>query len=358
MKPTPPVNPYVKIQTACQSVMAVALLVAGAYWFRDVMMPFALAAFLALNLSTLIDLQTEKLKLPRTLAVWVTLSLGILLVFLLSLIVSGSVSDLANKSGQYLQGFNEMWISMSESLTRIPGWENLREHTGIDQAQVTQRVTASVTSGLGSAISSLTGSVLNLLSQSLVVALFLGFMVAGGHTRKGPAPGVWGEIEVRIKQYVVVQTALSALTGGLISLTLSMLGVDLAIVFGVLAFVLNFIPNLGSLISTALPLPIILFSPGMTTTERVLAVVIPGVIQFVIGNILNPKVMAKSLDLHPVVILFTLMVGSAIWGVVGMFLATPITAMIKIFCEKFDSTRPVSLLLAGKPSALLAQLEI
>jgi AI-2 transport protein TqsA len=318
-------------------------------------MPFALAAFLALNLSSLIDLQTKKLKFPRWLAVGMTFGLGILLVFLLSLLISASLSDLANKSGQYIQGFDIMWDSVSERVGDIPGWEKVQERLGVDHDQLSQRVANSFTSTLGTAIAGLTGNVLSLLSQSLVVILFLGFMISGGEAKNEaePASRVWADVASQIKHYVVAQTFVSAVTGLLIALTLGIIGVDLAMVFGLLAFVLNFIPNIGSLISTALPLPVVLFSPSLTFTEKVLAIVIPGIIQFVTGNILNPKVMADSLDLHPVVILLMLMLWGAVWGGVGMFLATPITAMMKIFFETMESTKPLALLLAGKPSALI-----
>jgi len=316
-------------------------------------MPFALAAFLALNLSSLIDLQTQRLKFPRWLAVGMTFALGIFLVFLLSIVISASVSDLANKSGQYVVGFDNMWDSMSDRIQEIPGWDKVQERLGIDQGQLSQRVADRFTAALGTAITALTGNVLSLLSQSLMVILFLGFMIAGGEARSEPATGVWADVASQIKHYVVAQTFVSAITGILVAVALGLIGVDLAMVFGLLTFVLNFIPNIGSMIATALPLPIVLFSPNLTFTEKLLAIVIPGVIQFVTGNILNPKVMANSLNLHPVVILLMLMLWGALWGGVGMFLATPITAMMKIFFEKMESTKPLALLLAGKPSALL-----
>jgi AI-2 transport protein TqsA len=347
-------NSYSKIQTACQIVVAIAVLVTCAHWFRGVLMPFALAAFLALNLSSLIDVQTKRLKFPRWLAVGMTFALGILLVFLLSLVISASLSDLGNKSGQYVQGFDNMWDSVSEKVQDIPGWDKVQERLGVDHDQLSQRVANSFTSALGTAITGLTGNVLSLLSQSLVVILFLGFMIGGGETKAEPASGVWAVVASQIKHYVVAQTFVSAVTGILIALTLGIIGVDLAMVFGLLAFVLNFIPNIGSMISTLLPLPVVIFSPSLTFTEKLLAIIIPGVIQFVTGNILNPKVMANSLDLHPVVILLMLMLWGALWGGVGMFLATPITAMMKIFFEKMDSTKPLALLLAGKPAALLS----
>jgi AI-2 transport protein TqsA len=345
-------NSYEKTQTICQVIIASAIVLTCIYWFRSVLMPFALAGFLALNLSKLIDLQTRHLKFPRGLAVGMTFLLGIALVIVLSFVISASVSDLANKSDLYIQGFNDMWTSASETVNEIPGWEEVQSRFGINPDELTSRVTGSITSGVGAIVASLTGNIFNLLSEFLVVAMFLGFMLAGGETREEPKAGVWGEIEAQIKQYVAAKTVLSAMTGTLVAICLNLIGLDLAIVFGLLAFVLNFIPNVGSLISTALPLPLVLFSPGLTFTQRVLAIAIPGLIQFAIGNILEPKLLGDSLDLHPVVILLTLMIWGALWGGVGMFLATPITSMMKIFFEKLESTRPLALLLAGRPSAM------
>lgn len=345
-------QPYARTQTICLVIIAAALVAGFAYWFRGVLVPFALAAFLALILSSVVDLQVQKLKFPRGLAVLSTFLMGMVLVFLTSLVVSASVADLANKSDQYLKGFSELWNTAAKTLASIPGADQVQDRTGMDPRQLTEKVAGSVTSALGSLMSKLTGNVLNLVSQSMVVLMFLGFLLAGDGGKRA-LPGVWGEISDRIQQYMVTKTLLSAATGFLVAVVLALIGLDLAMVFGLLAFVFNFIPNIGSMISTCLPLPLILFSPGLTTTQRVLAFVIPGIVQFVIGNIVEPMVLGDSLDLHPVVILLTLMLWGALWGGVGMFLATPLTAMMKIFFEHLESTRPLALLLSGRIGEVL-----
>ncbi len=80
----------------------------------------------------------------------------------------------------------------------------------------------------------------------------------------------------------------------------------------------------------------------------ILAIAIPGAIQFGIGSLLEPKVMGRSLDLHPVVVLLGLIFFGMIWGIVGMILATPIVAVTKIILERIDETAPVAELLAGR----------
>ena len=122
--------------------------------------------------------------------------------------------------------------------------------------------------------------------------------------------------------------------------------------FGFLAFLLNFIPNIGSIVATLLPVPVILLSPDLSWPARIAAVVIPTAIQFGIGNLLQPKLMGRSLDLHPVSVLLGLIFFGLIWGVVGMFLATPILGVVKILLERFEFTRSVGALLAGRLDSL------
>jgi 4-hydroxybenzoate polyprenyltransferase len=125
-----------------------------------------------------------------------------------------------------------------------------------------------------------------------------------------------------------------------------------ALVFGLFTFLLNFIPSVGSIVATLLPLPVVLMSPAISGTTAVLAIVVPGVIQFGIGSVLEPKLMGSSLDLHPVVILVALIFWGMLWGIPGMFLATPITAVARILLEKIEMTRPVGELLAGRIGGL------
>ncbi len=140
----------------------------------------------------------------------------------------------------------------------------------------------------------------------------------------------------------------SGTTGILVGLTLWLLGVELAMVFGLLAFLLNFIPSIGSVVSTLLPLPVVLLSPELSTAAKVAAIAVPGGIQFAVGNLVEPKIMGRSLDLHPVTVLLGLIFFGMIWGIIGMILATPIVAVTKIVLERIELTAPVGRLFAGK----------
>ena len=111
-------------------------------------------------------------------------------------------------------------------------------------------------------------------SNGALVLIFMLFLLLGGKADRRPS-GVLAEIETSVKSYIVSTIFLSAATGMLLGATLAVLGVEFAWVFGLLAFLLNFVPSIGAIIASLLPLPVILLSPDMSVTAKVLAIVMP-----------------------------------------------------------------------------------
>jgi AI-2 transport protein TqsA len=200
-------------------------------------------------------------------------------------------------------------------------------------------------------ISTVVGEVTDQVSLAGLVILLTVFILLGRRARGAPPGGLLGEIEAKVKLFLSRMVLLSALTGLLFGLSLWFLAVRFALVFGVLAFLLNFIPNIGSLIATALPVPVILLSPDLSVTGKVLALAIPTGIQVAIG-VVQPKVLGDSLNLHAVAVLMALLFFGMIWGAVGAFLAAPLTAVIKIILEKHPATRPLAAVLEGNLEAI------
>jgi AI-2 transport protein TqsA len=110
---------------------------------------------------------------------------------------------------------------------------------------------------------------------------------------------------------------------------------------------LNFIPNVGSIIATLLPLPLAIVQFN-SLFWVMLVLLLPGTVQITVGNFVEPKLMGEGLELHPVAILVMLVFWGLIWGVVGMLLAAPITAVLGIVLGRFETTRPIARLLAGQ----------
>jgi AI-2 transport protein TqsA len=162
-------------------------------------------------------------------------------------------------------------------------------------------------------------------------------------------PGGWATAQSSIRRYLITKTLISAMTGILVGGVLMILGIKLAIVFGLFAFLLNFIPSVGSIIATLLPIPVVIVSPDISFATAAMAITIPAFIQILVGNVIDPKVMGTSLNLHPVSVLLGLMIWGMLWGVVGMFLATPLMAILKTAAQRMELTAPLADLLEGRP---------
>jgi AI-2 transport protein TqsA len=333
-----------RIQTVCLLLLSAVALGAALYWLRPVMIPFVLALFLALGATPLVNLQVRSLRLPRGLAVATTLMLALLVAFGVSLLLSSSVQKLGAEAASYQKQLRHLIEQFAQVLPL--------EQLGVSAQDTASALSEIPVSAVGSFLLGTTNAIMNTLSQSVLVLIFVIYLISGGRsTGSRQASRTWGEIEERIERYLLWKAALSASTGVLVGGTLALLGVDLAMVFGLFAFLLNFIPSVGSVIATLLPLPVVIVSPDVSLTVAVLAIAVPGAIQFTIGNVIEPRVMGESLDLHPITILMSLILWGMLWGIVGMLLATPITAVMKILFEKLEITRPVAALLAGRPGA-------
>ncbi|MEM7806821.1 MAG: AI-2E family transporter [Planctomycetota bacterium] len=182
---------------------------------------------------------------------------------------------------------------------------------------------------------------LTLVSNAGLVGVFLLFLLLGRGDKPVPADSVRGQIERRIQAYLSVTFVVSLATGFLTGLTLWLLGVKLAWLFGLLAFALNFIPTVGSAVATLLPVPMILFGQDLSTAAIIAALIIPAVIQFVLGNIVAPKMLGDRLQLSPVAVMLALLLLGAIWGIVGMILATPMLAVFKIAIDRLSPSNPL-----------------
>jgi predicted PurR-regulated permease PerM len=153
------------------------------------------------------------------------------------------------------------------------------------------------------------------------------------------------KIDHSVQQYIALKTVVSLITGVLSYFTLLLIGIDAPAFWAFLIFVLNFIPTIGSLVATLFPAIFALFQFG-ELTPGLLVLFIVGSIQIIIGNFVEPKVMGKSLNISPLVVLLTLAVWGVMWGITGMLLSVPITVILIIIMGEFPSTRPFAILLS------------
>ena len=328
------------LNTVSMMVLATVAMAAALLYTRPVMVPFVLAIFISYLVSPLVDILRIRVRLPKAVAVLITLLVAAALITLLALLIITSTRGLLENVDVYR--------------TRIVG---LAERTfdvlnrqGIDlgQGELLQglREFNILDLPILGFVRSTAGSVVSLVTNFVLVLIFVIYLLIGRHPNQF-RHGFYAEIDRKVRSYIVIKFITSATTGLLTWIILSLFGLDLALVFGVMAFLLNFIPSIGSAIATLLPLPVALiqFESGVAVTMIVL---LPGTVQFTIGNVIEPLVMGEGLDLHPVTILMALVFWGLLWGIVGMLLAVPMTAVLRIVLGRMEITRPVAELLAGR----------
>jgi AI-2 transport protein TqsA len=327
-------NEQVWLAVGSLMILAAVAVAAALVYTRGVMIPFVLAIFITTVVSPVVDFQVVRWRIPDWIAIPVTLLLVLAVLALLGVILIMAIQTAVRATGEYSERVIELIERLAAQLNA--------HHIQIDQG----RISAELESRLPQMITQAAGTVSTLLSSGLLIMIFVVLLLIGRNPRRRPT-GIYAEIEATIRQYITTKTAISAIAGLLVGLTLWTLGLRMAPLFGLLTFLLNFIPNIGSIIATLLPIPIALTQFDNPWT--ILAVVcVPGTIQFTIGYLVEPRLLGRGLELHPVTVLLALAFWGLLWGIIGMVLAVPIVAMLRIVLSRFDTTRGLGNLLAGR----------
>lgn len=329
-----------RIQTVCLLVLTGIAVAATLYWSQPLMIPFVVAVFAAFTLTPLVDFQVHRWHLPRMVAIVITLALVVAVLLATGLLATVAAGQLLDNADMYQERFAGL---VNRVVNELP-----LERVGLDREEARGALDNMSVSAIRSLLDGLAEAMMSILSQGTLVLVFLFFLLAGDTALSGRRGGVLAESASMVRRYLATQLFISTLTGALVGLALWLLKVDLALTFGFLAFVLNFVPNIGGIVATLLPLPVVLLGPEPQITQAILVLAIPGTIQFLLGNVVVPKVMGQSLDLHPVTILAALIFWGMLWGMAGVVLAVPITAVARIWFIKFNYTRPIANVMAGR----------
>ena len=158
---------------------------------------------------------------------------------------------------------------------------------------------------------------------------------------------VLDEIEASITDYLGLKTLVSFITGFLSYLVLLFIGIDAPVFWAFLIALLNYIPTVGSLIATVFPATYCLLQFG-EVYPFLMVLILVGIIQVIIGNVLEPRLMGNTLNISSLATLIALSIWGSIWGITGMFLSVPISVIIIIILSQFPNTRPAAILLSDK----------
>ena len=322
------------IITASLVIIAMVHISIALIYAKSVLIPFTLAIFVALLVSPVMDFLIKKFKLPSAVALTVTILLVVVLLFILYTFLSYAIQTIVQIADNYSANFIALMEKTFEYLKR---W-----HIEMDS----QKLSLAIQERIPKIVTNTFGSVLSFFSSTIFVCIFVLFLLIGYNPKNQPK-GIYADIIKKIRKYIATKIVVSIITGLFVWLALSAFGLQLAAVFGVMAFLLNFIPAIGSVIATLLPLPVA-FTQFQNPWLIALVIIVPGAIQITVDNIIEPKLIGKELSLHPAAILLALSFWGMFWGIIGMFLAVPITAIIRIILMQFDSLKPIGNLLAGK----------
>ena len=251
-------------------------------------------------------------------------------------ILSGSLSIYEANIGIIIQSINETFdidlLLLAKGFTQ-----------GYDYSGILIQVINSVRDLFGKTVLVLIYVLFLLLEESIFDAKIKA--IYPDEQRHSRVTGILDKIKSSIRNYITLKTLTSFATGFLSYFVLLMIGVDAALFWAFLIFVLNYIPTIGSLIATAFPAIFALLQFG-EFWPLLLVVIFVGAVQIIVGSIIEPRLMGDSFNISPLVVIISLSFWGTLWGIIGFILSMPITVILIIIFAEFPSTRPVAIMLS------------
>jgi len=325
---------------------AFVIVVAGMRAAEPILVPLVIAGFLAIiSASPVFWLKGKGIPAPAALSLVIlgVLSLG----FGFILLIGTSLEDFSNAIPRYqarLTQAMEPLIQWIQSLGFQLNEELLLK--SIDPG-ASMRMVGRMLSGLGA-----------ILTNSFLILLTVIFILLEASSFQQKVHAAWGDpkgtlaqfskITFAVNNYLAIKTLISLGTGIIVAIWVAILEIDFPVIWGLLAFLLNFIPNLGSIIA-AIP-PVLLGFIQFGLGRAILVALGYGMVNVIFGNVVEPKFMGRKLGLSTLVVFLSLVFWGWVWGPVGMLLSVPMTMVVKIALESNPSTNWLSILLDSESS--------
>eukprot|EP00301_Raphidiophrys_heterophryoidea_P024460 c7951_g1_i1.p1 GENE.c7951_g1_i1~~c7951_g1_i1.p1 ORF type:complete len:453 (+),score=119.06 c7951_g1_i1:29-1360(+) len=335
------------IQTVCLIIVATCCLGFLFVYLKPILVPFILALVLSNVLAPIVRFlsrspfqicpnrsgtvtfwsRLSSFHMPRWLAVFASILIVLACVLIVGIIITASVSEFVQDWKAH--GYDQRTRFILNSTV---GWI---EGTGFGPADGDVSQFALETLPLKDLVLDLVNRFFSLSSDLFMVVLFTIYLLVAqsSDTIAYDPNSLKGTIAHHISVYVRWKVIISLATGVATAVLLKLLSVDLALVFGLLAFVFNFIPNIGSCIAMLLPIPVVVLDPRMNVARGIFAIVLPGTVHMILGNVVEPVLLGDKLDLNEIVVLMSLMLWGSLWGVMGLFLAVPLTSVMVIVAQ-------------------------
>jgi predicted PurR-regulated permease PerM len=324
---------------------AVVVVIAGLRAAQKLVIPFLLATFLAIICSPGV-VWLQRRRVPKLLAILLVVLALMGVLAGVGALVGGSVNEFVASIPDYQARLDSLADSWSRWIERFN--IDLPSLEVIDYVNPGAMMSM-LGAGLKGFASTLSNAFLIILTMVFILFEAASFPIKiqaafGGGGKDTPQ---LGQVTAQVQRYLAVKTLVSLVTGLMIAIWTTVLGLDFALVWGLLAFLLNYVPNIGSIIAA---IPAVLFALVQLGPGAALLVAIGYlVVNTVFGNIVEPHLMGRTLGLSTLVVFISLVFWGWVWGPVGMLLSVPLTMIIKILLEESEDLRWVAVMLdSGK----------
>ncbi len=316
----------------------------------SILKPFLIALFLSFLFETPIKLM-RRIKIPKIVAIIIIMLFTFVFFYLIGLLIYANVNSFKEEFPVYEQKFQNMYLDTLEQL-KIPEVDVQEYYENINWSEFLQKIS------IPKLLSTSVGSFINFLANLFLILLFMVYILLGREdllkriAKAFPEDekkfiNVYENINTGIQRYVATKALISLGTGLSATIILILFGVDFAWVWGLLTFLLNFIPNIGSIVATIPPIIVAIFQYSGFFPAVWIALLLIST-QATWGNVVEPAVMGKSLNMSPLVVILSLIFWGFIWGPIGMILAVPISSAIQIVCSNIESLKSVSIIMADE----------
>ena len=325
----------------------------------QVLIPVVLAIFLSLVLLPIVALLNRKLKLPNIICIILVLLALILVVLVVGTVLVSSTRTIIEQYPKYEQRFLSIYRTFA-TMVELPFDQELSLFTNLWMQE-------GVRTFVQDFAISLSTKLFALVKDFLMIVLFcLFFMSEFRHFNTkmelaftsimpNKIRSMITNITNQVTKYISVKFYISLLTGIIVYIGCIVVKVNFPILWGFIAFVMNFIPTIGSIISCFVTILFTLLQFWPSPVPVVLISIIMIGANTLLGNIVEPKIQGENLGLSPFIIIVALSIWGWIWGFAGMVIAVPIMVVIKIICENIEFLKPVSILFGSMPAAIAAE---
>lgn len=337
------------------TVIAIPILVLILRTLKSIFIPLVFALFLSFVFAPLNQFLRKK-----GLPVWLVTIVNLLVI---ALLMTASVLILSEAAGSLVSGFPsyqkdlflrmETWMQYIEELAQKMNLA-MSDYTQMDVSQLIAPGSFSISKTLTNVMA----TTMDIVWNFFLIMIFLMFIVGADNRlverlKKVLSPkeqkrtvNTILNIQTQIQRYLLTKTLISLATAIVGMLLMFLFGVDFVLVCGIILFVLNFIPNIGSIIASAIPIIICFLQSGLDLRTIFFGLLITAT-QILFGNILEPKIQGERLNLSPIMVLVSLIFWGWVWGIMGMILAVPITSALNIIMIQIDEKNVVSAVISG-----------